>query len=253
MSSSETTRDTILGRRVVLHQPRHGYRAGVDPVFLAAAVAAKSGQSVLDLGCGVGAAALALGQRISGLTLVGLERQAPYAALARRNAAENGQDFEVVDGDLAQMPAELRQRRFDHVIANPPYFRRDASSPAAVASREEAMGEDTPLADWVAAAAKRCAPGGSVTFIHRTERLPEVMSAFHAHLGSLILMPLIPRAGRESQLFILQGRKGGRAAFILRSGLIVHSGASHQTDGRDYTPEAEAILAQAKGFSDLNI
>ena len=62
-----------------------GYRAGVDPVLLAASVPARAGQSVLDLGCGAGVAALCLAARVPGL-LAGLEVQPAYAALARRNA-----------------------------------------------------------------------------------------------------------------------------------------------------------------------
>ncbi|WP_407494710.1 tRNA1(Val) (adenine(37)-N6)-methyltransferase [Pseudooceanicola sp. MF1-13] len=251
--AAEITRNTMLGGRVILHQPRRGYRAGVDPVFLAASVSATAGQSVLDLGCGVGAAALCLGVRVPGLRLVGLERQGEYAALARQNAQENQQSFDVIDGDLTMMPPTLRQETFDHVIANPPYFRRDQTTPAADAGRETAMGEDTPLEAWVDAAARRCKPQGTVSFIHRTERLPDLFGPFSARLGSLILTPLIPRVGRDSQLFILQGRKGGRAAFRLRPGLVVHSGTAHETDGVDYTPEATALLSQASSFAELGL
>jgi len=246
MSGADVTLDRMLGGRVALWQPVGGYRAGVDPVFLAASVAAQPGQSVLDLGCGAGAASMCLGARVPGLRLTGLERQPLYADLARRNATENDQDFQVFEGDLSDMPAGLRQMRFDHVIANPPYFRRDRSVRAGDAAREGAHGEDTPLDLWVEAAARRCAPRGYVTFIQRVERLPDLVTAFSARLGSLQLFPLIPRTGREPQIFLLQGRKEGRAAFRLHPGLVVHKGAAHVTDGEDYTPEAIAILRDAK-------
>ena len=48
--------DRLLGGRVRLSQPVEGYRAAIDPVFLAAAVPARAGESGLDLGCGPGAA-----------------------------------------------------------------------------------------------------------------------------------------------------------------------------------------------------
>mgnify|MGYP001627757734 CR=1 FL=1 len=245
MSSVDVTRDLILGGRVILYQPARGYRAGVDPVFLAASVDARPGQSVLDLGCGVGAATLCLGARVKGLRLVGLERQPGYADLARRNGAENKADFNVVDGDLSKMPEVLRQDRFDHVIANPPYFRRDRTIKSGDPTREGAMGEDTPLAEWVQAAARRCKPRGTVTFIHRTERLPELLGAFNACLGSLCLLPLVPRVGRDSQLCLLQGRKEGRADLRLCHGLVVHQGAAHGSDRADYTARANAVLFDA--------
>lgn len=241
----DLTQDTILGGRVTMWQPRQGYRAGVDPVFLAAGVLAQPGDSVLDLGCGAGAASLCLAARVPGVRITGVERQPRYGALARRNGVENGVDLDVEIADLANMSLDLRQRRFHHIMANPPYFRRDASIPADDVAREGAHGEQTPLADWVSIAAKRCLPKGYVTFIYRTERLPELMNAFSAHLGSLELLPLIPRTGREAQLVLLRGRKEGRAAFRLRPGLVVHNGSVHNGDRADYSADARAILFEA--------
>mgnify|MGYP003408994725 CR=1 FL=1 len=56
----DLTDDKFLCGKLQLLQPRKGYRAATDPVLLAAAVPARSGQSVLDLGCGAGAAALSV-------------------------------------------------------------------------------------------------------------------------------------------------------------------------------------------------
>ena len=93
--------DAFLGGRLRLWQPVAGYRAATDPVLLAAACPAVTGQSVLDLGCGAGAAGLCLAARVPGIALAGLEVQAGYAALARANAARNGIAFEVHEGDVA--------------------------------------------------------------------------------------------------------------------------------------------------------
>ena len=59
--------DGFLGGQLRLAQPKIGYRAGVDPVLLAAACPAQRGQEVLELGCGVGVASLCLGRRVPGL------------------------------------------------------------------------------------------------------------------------------------------------------------------------------------------
>ena len=55
--------DGLLDRALRLRQPHDGYRAGSDAVLLAAAVPARPGQRVLDLGAGVGAVALCLAHR----------------------------------------------------------------------------------------------------------------------------------------------------------------------------------------------
>ncbi len=231
--------DAFLGGRVQLWQPQTGYRAGVDPVLLAASVPAKRGQSVLDLGCGVGAAALCLGERVAGLQLTGVEIQPEYADLARRNG---GEDFHVVTCDLTDMPLDLRQRQFDHVIANPPYFKTTARRAARDAGRETALGEATPLSDWVKVAAKRLTPKGYAHFIHRAERLPDLLTAMHACLGSVEVLPLSPRVGRAAELVIVRARKSGRASFRLHAPLVMHEGARHLNDGDSYVPAIRDVL-----------
>lgn len=194
---------------------------------------------MLDLGCGAGAAGLCLAARVPGVQVTGLERQADYAALARRGG------LEVVEGDLAQMPGALRARSFDHVMANPPYFDRAQGARASDAGREGALGEDTPLDAWVEAAAKRLKPQGFAHFIHRPERLPDLLAACSARLGSVEALPLSPREGRAPSLIIVRARKGGRAAFRLHFPRILHRGAAHVSDADHYTAEFTAIFRDA--------
>ena len=238
----EITTNAYLGGRLQIRQPAKGYRAGVDPVLLAAAVPALSGQSVLELGCGVGTASLCLGCRVPGLSITGVEIQPDYAALAQENADLNGQAMAVVVADLAQLPEALRQQRFDHVIANPPYFDRAASTGAQDAGRERAMGEATPLALWIDVAARRLAPKGHASFVHRAERLPDILGAMQGRLGSVEVLPLQPRTGRGAGLVLVRGRKGGRAAFRLHAPVVMHEGARHEADRESYTPQIRAVL-----------
>lgn len=236
--------DAFLGGRVYLWQPRRGgYRAGLDPVLLAAAVPAKTAQSVLDLGCGAGAAMLCLAARVPGLRLTGIERHPAYAALARSNAALNGTKAHVVEGDITRLPSEVRSEQFDHVTANPPYFNRARSDSAPDAGREAAMGEDTPLNLWIGVMAQRLRPGGHATMIHRAERLPDLLSAAEStDLGSIEVLPLVPRRGQGARLVILQARKGGRADFRLHDGWVLHTGTEHTGDQENHTPATASVL-----------
>ncbi|GAA6209526.1 methyltransferase [Cognatishimia sp. WU-CL00825] len=240
--TEKITENEYLSGRVIIRQPTNGYRAGVDAVLLAASVPAKPGQSVLELGTGVGTAALCLEARISGLKLTGVELQPDYATLAAENGVRNGAEFEVVTADLAHLPNPFRQLRYDHVIANPPYFNRQAGYSSHDVGRETAMGEDTPLATWLSVAAKRVKPKGFVTFIHRAERLADILQHLPSAMGSVQVMPFQPRIGRDAHLIIVRARHSGRAALRLHAPILMHQGADHRSDAQDYTPDVRAIL-----------
>ena len=246
---NDLTEDGFLGGRLRMLQPKTGYRAATDPVLLAASVPARSGEAALELGCGAGVASLCLAARVPGLKLAGVERQAAYADLARRNAAANGVEFEVIEADLASLPAALRAQSFDHVLANPPYFRSGEGTGAADNGREAAFREETPLSAWVQVGLRRLRPGGWLTMIHLAERLPELLAALQGKAGSIAVLPIAPRAGRPASRVILRARKGGRGAMVLLAPFILHDGVKHLQDGDDYSAAARAVLRDGAALS----
>ena len=244
----ETTRDKFLGGRLVICQPKIGYRAGVDPVLLAASIQARSGQSVLELGCGVGVASLCLAQRVDALRITGVEILSEIAQLAQVNAKENDLAMEVLSGDIADVPSQLRNLQFDHVMANPPYFDRRRGSVGPSILKEKSRGEQTPLAVWTHVAGRRVKPKGFVHFIFRTERLPELLQALPSNLGSVEVLPLVPRSQKPSELMILTARKSGRAGFKLLPEIVMHDGKNHQKDKSDYTSQLISVLRNGQAL-----
>ena len=238
----DCTTDAFLNGKVHVLQPRKGFRSGIDAVLLAAAVPAKSGESVLELGCGVGVAALCLHARVPGLALQGVELQGDYAALARRNVTANNAQMQIVSADLRALPTDLRQMQFDHVMMNPPYFARAKGSAADDLGRDVALAGETPLTDWLDVGLKRLAPKGTLTVIQHITRLPDVLGHLAAPLGSIVAQPIAGRSGTAPNLFILQGRHSGRAPFRLKQTLVLHEGAEHMGDRESYTPETRAVL-----------
>src|SRR5258708_29089772 len=98
--ASQFTEDAFLGGQLRLRQPRSGHRAGHDAMLLAAATPAHSGDRVVDLGAGVGAAGLAVARRVPGVELVLVEIEADLAGLARGNAASNAISADVIVLDV---------------------------------------------------------------------------------------------------------------------------------------------------------
>lgn len=239
---TELTEDGFLGGRLRVLQPRDGYRAATDPVLMAAAVPARPDQQVLELGCGVGVAALCLAAR-TGARVTGVEVQPAYADLARRNAQVNALPLTVIDGDLDNLPLT---DSFDHVMANPPYY--SGGTAARDAGRDLALRESLPLARWLEVMARRLRPNGTMTLIFGADRLPDALRGLPPAMGSVVVLPLAARQGRAPKRLILQAKKGGRAAFVLQAPAVLHDGGIHVRDGDDASALARHILRDGGGF-----
>lgn len=237
----------FLGGRIALWQPKEGYRAGTDAVFLAAAVPAKAGQSALELGCGAGAAALCLMHRVPGLAVTGVEMQESYAALAKRNASHNALAMEVVLARIEALPPEVAERSFDHVFANPPFFETNSLTAPRDGGKKIAHAHVAgALEDWVGVARRRLKVGGTFTLIHRIEALPALMAACREGFGDLEVFPITSRSVRPAERMVLRARKGRRGPMTLHPPIVMHRGESHDGDGNDYSERAQGILAEAR-------
>jgi tRNA1(Val) A37 N6-methylase TrmN6 len=234
-----TSDDKLLGGRVKLRQPLEGYRVAIDPVLLAAAVPAREDDRVLDIGCGTGAASLCLAARVPGCSIVGLERDPDVARLAAENIARNdlAARLSVIEGDLLAPPAALSRGSFSQVMANPPFLEATRASASPVAARAAAAVESAAmLGDWIDFALTMLRDKGTLTLIHRADRLGDLLAALSGRAGGVIVFPLWPGEGKPAKRILLQAKKGSAAPMILAQGLVLH-----RADGRN-NETAEAIL-----------
>ena len=233
------TEDRVLGGKVVLRQPKTGYRAGLDAALLAAACAARDGARVIEAGCGVGGALLAAAARRPAASFVGLERDAATAAIARDNVALNGMAtrVEIKDGDVAAGFRALGLAPFDAALANPPFFDDPATLRGPIPERRGAYIADGGLEDWTGFLLKSVVEGGTITLIHRADRLGDILALLAPKAGSFRIRPVQPFADAPAKRVLVRAIKAGKAPLVLLPALVLH-----ERGGGRHAAAVEAIL-----------
>ncbi len=238
------TEDAFLGGRLRILQPEKGYRAGIDAVFLAAAIPCMAGESLFEAGIGTGVAALCVIARNPTIHVTGIEIASRYTMLCNENAKRNGfahcvrvinSDVkEALRKDLSEMP---QHGSFNHAFANPPYFEEAKSTPSPnlLKAQAHAFGPDD-LETWIKVMHVMVSHRGSVTMVHRAETLGKILTAMEDRFGDIRVAPLYARDGTAASRVVVQGIKGSKAPMQLLPGLILHG------ENAQFTPDAEAVL-----------
>ena len=231
--------DLLLGGRLRLRQPSVGYRAGVDAALLAAACDARPGERVLEAGCGVGAVLLAAAARRPGARFTGLERDPAALALAKQNIALNGMGDRVaaLGGDVAAGFRALGLAHFDAVLANPPFFDDPDAIRGPHPARQGAYLAPEGLAVWIEFLLKAVREGGTITLIHRADRLGDILGLLATMAGAVRVRPVQPFADQPAKRVLVRAVKTGKAPLALLPALILHDRSEAK-----HTPAAEAIL-----------
>jgi len=238
--------DTLLGGRVRFRQPQRGERASIDPVLLAAAVPAAEGDSVIDVGCGSGAASLCLAARLPSVRVTGIDRERHLVRLAGDNILLNGmgQRVSAMTGDLLHPPPRLEPGTFAHAMANPPFLEEGRATPSPDPGKAGARIEGAAdLGAWIRFAVAMVRAKGTITLIHRADRLEQVLTRLVGLVGEIVIFPLWPGTGKPARRIIVRARKGVATPTRLMPGLVLH-----ESGGR-YTAAADAVLREAAALA----
>jgi tRNA1(Val) A37 N6-methylase TrmN6 len=165
----------LFGGRLILLQPRSGYRVNVDTLLLAqfAAQGRPKARRVVDLGAGVGALALAYAFLAAAARLDLVEREEELAGLSARNLARAGLAGapHVVDLEREKLPAALRGTA-DVVLSNPPFYPEAAGTTAQGSRRGARSG---PLAPFLVAAGAALGRRGYAYFAYPAPAVAELL------------------------------------------------------------------------------
>ena len=216
-----------------LLQARH-FRLGTDCVLLADFVNASGARRGIELGCASGAAMLLLLERSPKLHMTGIEIVPEAAETARENMALNNltERSEIVTGDIRDHRALFRAGSFDLLICNPPYFPQGSGALPQDTDRAAARSEiRCSLSELCAAAAYLMQTGGRACFIHRPERLSELLvNLAQAGLEPKRLRLVCRDAQAAPSLVLVEARRGGKPGLTVEASLYLQDPNGTESD-----------------------
>lgn len=254
-TGDETTRDAFLGGQVYVHQPKRGrHRAGLDAVFLAAALPDGLVGHIVDLGAGAGTAGFCAAARLPGIKVTLVEIDKAVLDLARaglqdpENTAFAGR-VSVLEADITakgsvRHASGLKSGFADHAIMNPPYYEADRFRASPQSARAGAhMLDERGLEPWVKTATDIVKDGGSLTVIFRADGLTELLRSLAGRFGAIDVIPLHPRPDAAATRVLIRAVRASKAAMQLLPGLTLH-----ERTGNEFTPLAKTVLRDGQGL-----
>ncbi|MFD1696726.1 tRNA1(Val) (adenine(37)-N6)-methyltransferase [Roseibium aestuarii] len=250
-----TTWDAFLGGKVYVHQPAKGrHRAGLDAVYLAAALPDETSGHVVDLGSGVGTAGLCAAARLARIEVTLVDVDPLILDLARRNLAEPenatlASRVRVLEADITAKGTQrhasgLKPAMADHVIMNPPYYEADRFRSSPQSARAGAhMLDARGLDPWARTATDILREGGSLTVIFRADGLQELLDVLSGRFGAIDVVPLRPRPDAPATRVLVRAIRASKAPLQLLPGFVLHEG-----EGSEFRPEARAVMRDGAGL-----
>jgi tRNA1Val (adenine37-N6)-methyltransferase len=240
-NSSSETRDTILGGRLTLIQPKHGYRFSVEAILLGRFARAGRRDRVLELGAGCGVISIMIASICHPREVVAIEIQPELAEMIARNATMNDlESVRAICSDLRQKKiAGVEPATFDLIVANPPYRATSTGRENPDRGRRLARSESSAtLADFVCAARRYARHGGRVAFVFTAQRSAELISTMRAKkLEPKRIRFVHPRIGMPASAIMVEARVGGGIETAIEPPLVLYDSPGI------YTNEARALLS----------
>ena len=209
-----STRDRFLNGRIVLHQPKSGYRFSVDAVILSHLACPEPGETVIDLGTGCGVIAVLLAFRHPNIKLIGVEIQDALARLAQQNITENqmADRIRILTKDMAKLSLSDIGEPADVVVSNPPYRKLNSGRINPDAQRAVARHElKVNLGSLLDTARRLLRKSGRFVIIYPSVRTVDLLTGMHATgLEPKSLTMIHSTVSSPARLVAVTGISGGR-------------------------------------------
>lgn len=223
----EVLNDLVGYKNLKIYQNTEWFSFSLDSVLLPNFVTLnKNIETIMDLGCGNAPIPLILSTKTNA-KIIGVEIQKDCYELAKKSVLYNHLEdrIELLNVDMKNLKNIYPSDSIDVITCNPPYFKYLETSNLnedehKVIARHEKM---ITLEDILSLSKYLLKNNGILAMVHRTDRLIEIIHLFKKYgLEVKKLRFIYPKVGMESNMVLIEGRKGGKVGLKILSPLYAH-------------------------------
>ena len=223
--NNETINDLVNFNNIKIYQNKNYFNFSLDSILLPNFVILNNKtKKVLDLCTGNIPIPLILSKKTKAL-IYGVEIQKEIFDLAEKTLKINNLENQIIliNKDAKELVNDFETDIFDLITCNPPYFKNSNTSinnnnNIKSIARHEIL---IKLEDIINISKKLLKNNGSLSLIHRTDRLIDIIILMRQNnIEPKRIRFIYPKAGKESNLVLIDGRKNGKPGLKILDPLL---------------------------------
>ena len=220
--------DDLEYKGLKIIQNKEWFCFGMDSVILANfAKKEKKGSKILDLGTGTGIIAILLSKKVENSKITAIEIQKEVAEMEQRSVKLNDleESVKIVNEDIKNILRKSGQAKFDVVITNPPYKKKEtgilSENNVKMISRHEITAN---LEDFIKVAGEQLKDYGVFYMINRPERIIDIFENLRKYkLEPKEIQFLYPQKNKAPNGLLVKAVKLGREFLKVDAPLIIYN------------------------------
>ena len=234
-NSTRKINDLVNYKNIKIIQDKNYFNFSLDSVLLPNFVTLNPNtKMILDLCSGNLPIPLILSTKTNA-NIYAVELQQEIYDLAKETLKINNLENRVTlyNDNAKNMTNKFETDTFDLITCNPPYFKYNDTSLIndniikSIARHEIEIN----IEDIIKISKKLLKNGGSLSIVHRTERLIEIIELMRKNnIEPKRIRFIYPKENTESNLILIDGRKNGNPGLKILSPLVVHNNDGSYTE-----------------------
>lgn len=194
----------------------------------------KNVKKIIDVGAGNCPISMILSTKTDA-EILAVELQKEIYLLGKESLEINKLEnrIELINDNIKNVVNKLNTDSYDLIISNPPYFKIFENTPQnnndikSIARHEIKLNVE----ELIKISRKLLKNGGSLVFVHRTERLAEILDTMkNNNIEPKRIRFVYPKIGEESNMALIDGKKNGKAGLKVLSPLVIHNSDGSYTE-----------------------